>query len=111
MVLELHWLNLAHLQLHTPQHLEPGTSSCTTSQIHDKEILSIQKIDLPKCLLVPPPLYTVATGSQELYYLLPYLFKYAAKVVLIVQTAKIGIGCLPAKITFFLDTTKKKICK
>ncbi|MEH2863879.1 hypothetical protein V7T12_16395, partial [Segatella copri] len=70
MVLELHWLNLAHLQQHTPQHLEPGTSSCTTFQIHDKELHCIRKIDLPKCLLVPPPLYSVATGSQVLIAIL-----------------------------------------
>ena len=60
-------------QQHTPQHLEPGTSSCTTFQIHDKELHWIRKIDLPICLLVPPPLYSVATSSQDLYYLLPYL--------------------------------------
>ena len=33
----------------------------------------IRKIVLPKCLLGPPTLYSVATGSQDLYYLLPYL--------------------------------------
>ena len=33
---------------------------------HRCHLIIIRKIDLPKCLLVQPPHYSVATGSQDL---------------------------------------------